>query len=80
MAAHKLARRIAIRPKHSPSYGPVENRPFVGSVMIVNNTDAESIRSKLKSDIYTQEGIWDLENSENLPFHMLERTPAKLEK
>jgi hypothetical protein len=60
--------------------GPVENRPFVGSVMIVNDTDAESIREKLKSDIYTQEGIWDWENAEILPFHTLERTPAELEK
>jgi hypothetical protein len=59
---------------HSFIKGPVENRPFVGSVMIVNNTDAESIRSKLKSDIYTQEGIWDWENSDSLPFHTLERT------
>ncbi|KAL2851008.1 hypothetical protein BJY01DRAFT_233071 [Aspergillus pseudoustus] len=60
--------------------GPVENRPFVGSVMIVNDTDAEAIRAKLKSDIYTQERIWDWENAEILPFHTLERIPAELEK
>ncbi|OJI99589.1 hypothetical protein ASPVEDRAFT_81194 [Aspergillus versicolor CBS 583.65] len=58
--------------------GPVENRPFVGSVMIVNDTDPEAIRAKLKLDIYTQERIWDWENAEILPFHTLERSPAEL--
>ncbi|KAJ5742210.1 hypothetical protein N7533_011619 [Penicillium manginii] len=60
--------------------GAVENRPFVGSVMIVNDTDPEAIRAKLKLDIYTQERIWDWENAEILPFHTLERSPAELEK
>ncbi|CAI7584776.1 unnamed protein product [Penicillium manginii] len=117
----QLARRIAIRPQHSPNFvrlhkegyvswavsmapicldslelsaetnkgpifarpfvkGAVENRPFVGSVMIVNDTDPEAIRAKLKLDIYTQERIWDWENAEILPFHTLERSPAELEK
>ncbi|KAL4870566.1 hypothetical protein BDV12DRAFT_195290 [Aspergillus spectabilis] len=58
--------------------GSIEDRPFIGSVMVVNDTGAEAIREKLKSDIYTKEGIWDWENAEILPFQTLQRTPAEV--
>lgn len=43
--------------------------------MVVNDTDPQSIREKLKSDIYTQQGIWDWARAEILPFRTLQSNP-----
>ncbi|KAL4874721.1 hypothetical protein BJY04DRAFT_224704 [Aspergillus karnatakaensis] len=55
--------------------GAVEDRPFIGSVMVVNDTGADAIREKLKEDVYTREEIWDWDNAEILPFRTLQRIP-----
>lgn len=55
--------------------GEKEDRKFMGSVMIVNDTSRENIYDKLKSDPFIVEGIWDWEKAEVLAFRTVERTP-----
>jgi uncharacterized protein YciI len=52
-----------------------EDRPFMGSIMVVNDESPEKIYEKLRTDPFIQEGIWDWEKVEILPFKTATRTP-----
>ncbi|KAK6075815.1 hypothetical protein SCUP234_07616 [Seiridium cupressi] len=92
-----LARRVLIRPSHSPNFvrlhnegyvswaGPmfdahvdkeVSQRPFKGSVMVVNEGSWDGFMDKVRSDPYVKEGIWDMENTAFIPFRTLVRRDA----
>jgi hypothetical protein len=51
-------------------------RPFIGSMMVVNAPNLETVRETLERDIFVREGIWDWDNVQILPFQTLLRRPA----
>lgn len=53
---------------------PVAQRPFKGSAMVVNEKSWEGFMQEVGSDIYIQEGIWDLEKTLFIPFRTLMRS------
>ncbi|KAH8811528.1 hypothetical protein F5884DRAFT_278919 [Xylogone sp. PMI_703] len=48
-------------------------RPFKGSVMVVNEYNKDGFMEKIQSDVYVQERVWDLDNAEFIPFRTLMR-------
>lgn len=55
-------------------------RPFKGSVMVVTEEDTRSLLSRIESDIYVREGVWNLNQARIMPFRTLLRWqngPAK---
>ncbi|KAG5661970.1 hypothetical protein KAF25_004209 [Fusarium avenaceum] len=49
----------------------ITKRPFKGSVMVVNEQNWDGFMDKVGSDIYVQEGIWDLEKTRFIKFRTL---------
>ncbi|EKD14743.1 YCII-related domain protein [Drepanopeziza brunnea f. sp. 'multigermtubi' MB_m1] len=43
-------------------------RPFIGSVMVVNASSRDEVRSILEGDVFVTQGIWDWEKVKILPF------------
>ncbi|KAM5376220.1 hypothetical protein ACJA88_007331 [Fusarium oxysporum] len=48
--------------------GDIARRPFKGSVMVVNEENWGGFMERVSSDIYIQEGIWDLEKAHFIRF------------
>lgn len=53
-----------------------ENRPFIGSVMVVNAADQGEIKATLEKDLFVKEGIWDWDTVQILPFKTTFRRPT----
>lgn len=53
----------------------VEDRPFMGSVMVVRDVSPESVYQRLSSDMFITEGIWNWKAAKVLPFNSLMRLP-----
>lgn len=51
----------------------ISKRPFKGSVMVVNESNWGGFMSKVQSDIYVKEKIWDMEKASFIPFRTLMR-------
>lgn len=52
-----------------------EDRPFMGSVMVLRDVTRDNIYKLLESDLFIQEGIWDWENVKIFPFQSQVQTP-----
>ncbi|KAF5655430.1 YCII-related domain-containing protein [Fusarium heterosporum] len=52
-----------------------EDRPFMGSVMVLRDVVRDDIYKLLESDLFIQEGIWDWENVKIFPFQSPSQTP-----
>lgn len=57
---------------------PVDHprRPFCGSIMVVNDETPRSIFTKLSSDIYVKEDIWNMEDTRIFSMRTLKRRPG----
>lgn len=51
----------------------VSQRPFKGSVMVVNEASWNGFMGRVASDPYVKEGIWDMKNTAFIPFRTLVR-------
>ncbi|KAH8693138.1 hypothetical protein BGW36DRAFT_35059 [Talaromyces proteolyticus] len=48
---------------------------FKGSMVIIQAGSLEEVRGILSKDVYTQSGVWDLENTQIIPYKSAVRLP-----
>lgn len=51
----------------------ISQRPFKGSVIVVNEKDWGGFVKTVQSDVYVKEKIWDLKRASFIPFRTLMR-------
>lgn len=56
-----------------PNCPSSQPRPFKGSAIVLNDQSKDSIISRLASDVYVKERIWDLDRAIIVPFRTLIR-------